>query len=221
MLIDPMPIDELRTRYEKTPRTIDSFLRPLSQVETGDRRPFPWGLMTFMVVALTALAFGIAEVTGGAWQMITMLMLPVQMGVGIQIARSASPNARTAKLLRTATLVEGRVVKAHGRLYQPSDEPEEAIVVFSTKDAARFDRTALRDVGRVVRSAAEADTPPEGMAEVVKVVNGEGWPAKVPGHDGAWVARVMVHPRRLPEEKIVDQALPLLVAPADNLVAHI
>lgn len=224
-MIDPLPLDDLRAQYGKTPRRIDSRLLPLTRVPTGPGQPFP----TVKLLLMTVVVFGGAAaicVALEASQMVGFLLAaPVWMGVGISMVRSASPSARTAKLLSTATLVEGRVIRAHGRLYQPGDEPQEAVVAFTTDAERRFDRLFLRDVVKKVRSAAEADSPPPELAEVARRLEAEGPPVKVPadvaGDDSTWVARVIVDPRRLPEEKLVDHAVPLLVAPEDGLAAHI
>lgn len=224
-MIDPLTLDELREQYGATPRRIDTRLIPLTRVATGPAKPFPIVPLLLMSVVVFGVAIGICVATGERPELGMMLASPIWMGIGIGQIRGASPSARTAKLLQTATLVEGRVIKAHGRLYQPGDEPEWATVCFTTDPDTRFDRLHLRDVVKKVRSASEAKDPAADMAEVVARIDTEGPPVKVPsalaGNDSTWVARVTVEPKRLPGEKLVDHALPLLVAPEDGLAAHI
>lgn len=224
-MIDPLTLDELREEYGATPRRVDTRLLPLTRVATGPAKPFPTIPLILMSVVVFGVAIGICVATGERPELGLMLASPIWMGIGIAQIRGASPSARTAKLLQTATLVEGRVVKAHGRLYQPGDEPEWATVVFDTAEDKRFDRLALRDIAKKVRSAAEAKQTPAGMADAVALMESDGLPVKLPvevsGSDSVWIARVTVDPRRLPQEKLVDHALPLLVAPADGLAAHI
>lgn len=224
-MIDPLTLDELRADYGSTPRRIDTRLLPLTRVATGPKRPFPTVKLLLMTAAVYGAAVGVCLALDEKPELGLMLAAPVWMGIAIGMIRAASPSARTAKLLETATLVEGRVIKAHGRLYQPGDEPETAAVAFSTDAEHRFDRLYLRDVVKKVRSAAEAKTPPAELAEVAARVEADGPPVKVPaavaGDDSTWVARVVVEPKRLPEAKLVDHAVPLLVQPADGLAAHV
>lgn len=224
-MIDPLTLDELREQYGATPRRIDTRLLPLTRVATGPSRPFPMVPLLLMSVAVFGVAVGICYATGERMELGLMLASPIWMGIGIAQIRAASPSARTAKLLKTATLVEARVIKAHGRLYQPGDTPEWASVAFTTDGEKRFDRLFLRDVVKKVRSAAEGKSPPDGLAAVVERLEADGLPVKVPqavaGNDSTWVARLTVDPRRLPAEKLVDHAVPLLVAPEDGLAAHI
>ncbi len=222
-MIDPLTLDELREQYGSTPRRIDTRLLPLTRVASGPARPFPTLPLILMSVAVFGAAIGLCIAVEERPELGLMLASPIWMGIGIAMVRGASPSARTAKLLQTATLVEGRAVKAHGRLYQPGDEPEWATVVFSVDEDKRFDRLYLRDVAKKVRSASEGETPAD-MAEAVDRLENEGPPVKLPASvtDGdVWIARVTVDPRRLPQEKLVDHAVPLLVAPADGLAAHI
>lgn len=220
-MIDPLTLDELRAEYGATPRRIDTRLLPLTRIATGPARPFPTIQLLLMSVAVFGAAVGICIATGERFELGMMLASPIWMGIGIAQIRAASPSARTAKLLKDATLVEARVIKAHGRLYQPGDEPEWAAVAFSTDPDKRFDRLFLKDVVKKVRSAAEAASPPADMAEVAARVEADGPPVAVPGEPSTWVARIVVDPRRLPEEKLVDHAVPLLVAPAEGLAAHV
>ena len=224
-MIDPLTLDELRADYGTTPRRIDTRLLPLTRIPAGPKRPFPTVSLLVMTAVVFGGAVGICMATEQPVRLGLMLAAPLWMGVAIAMIRAASPAARTAKLLETATLVEGRVIKAHGRLYQPGDEPETAAIAFSTDAAHRFDRLYLRDVVKKVRSATEAKTPPAGLAEVAARVEADGPPVKVPadvaGDDSTWIARVIVDPKRLPEEKLVDHAVPLLVQPADGLAVHV
>ena len=224
-MIDPLTLDELREQYGATPRRIDTRLLPLTRVATGPARPFPYIPILLMSVAVFGAAIGLCVAVGERPELGLMLASPIWMGIGIAQVRGASPSARTAKLLKDATLVEGRAIKAHGRLYQPGDEAAWAAVIFTADEGKRFDRKFLRDVAKKVRSAAEAKSPPAEMAEAVARLEEDGTPVKLPasvsGEAAVWVARVTVDPRRLPQEKLVDHAVPLLVAPEGGLAAHI
>lgn len=224
-MIDPLTLDELRAQYGATPRHIDTRLLPLTRIAVGPTRPFPAIPLLVMSAAVFGGAVGICLATDQRVELGLMLAAPVWMGIGIAQIRAAAPSARTSKLLRTATLVEARVIKAHGRLYQPGDEPAWAAVTFSTDPERRFDRLFLRDVAKKVRSAAEAASPPAGMAEVAARLEADGPPVPVPadvaGDGSTWVARVTVDPRRLPDEKLVDHAVPMLVDPGEGLAAHV
>lgn len=224
-MIDPLTLDELREDYGTTPRRIDTRLLPLTRIATGPKQPFPTVKLLVMSALVYGAGVGICLALDERPELGMMLAAPIWMGIGIGMIRAASPSARTGKLLETATLVEGRAIKAHGRLYQPGDEPEVAAVAFSTSEDHRFDRLYLRDVVKKVRAAAEAKTPPAELADVAARVDADGPPVKVPpsvAPDGeTWVARVIVDPKRLPEAKLVDHAVPLLVRPAEGLAAHI
>lgn len=223
-MIDPLTLDELRAQYGATPRRVDTRLLPLTRIPVGPPKPFPLVALLLMTVAVFGAAVGICIATEQTVQLGLMLAAPIWMGIAIAMIRAASPGARTAKLLQTATLVEARVIKAHGRLYQPGDEPEWATVVFSTREDQRFDRLFLRDVAKKVRAAAEGSTPAN-MTDAAARLDAEGPPVELPadvaGNGGIWVARITVDPRRLPEEKLADHAVPLLVAPAEGLAAHV
>ena len=222
-----MTFAELRDRYEKAPRKMDAYLRPLTRIETGPTLPFPY----IKLILATALIYGAGYYGALAVEFsveITLfgLALPLWMAVGIQIIRSASATERTAKLLCKGTLVTGKVVRAHNRLYQRGTEPAQATVVFTVVEDKRHDDLYLRDVVKRVRSAAEAKDPPPEMAAAAALVKSQtGVPVQLPEsvteNDDTWVGLVEINPERLPENTVVNQRVLLLVAPRGGLVAHL
>lgn len=218
-------IDHLREDYEKTPRSIDGRLKPLTRIEIEERKPFPTVKLVVVTVAIGVAGYLGAEAVEMHPFIGFFLALPIMMGVGIAIAQSASPYAKTGKLLTTAPMVLGRVVRAENKLHKPGEEPGQAVVVFSLNPERRFDVLSLKDVVKRVRSAAEAKDPPTELAEAVALMQGEGPPVKLPasvgGDEQTWLSRVEVDPRRLDENKITNHTVPLLVTPEERLVAHL
>lgn len=218
-------IEHLREDYEKTPRSIDGRLKPLTRIEVEDRKPFPTVKLIVVTTAIGAAGYIGAEMIEMHPFIGFFLALPIMMGVGIHIAQSASPYAKTGKLLTTAAMVVGRVVRADNKLHKPGEEPGKAVVVFSLSSERRFNPVSLKDPVKRVRSASESKDPPAEMAAAVALMKAEGPPVKLPasvaGDDQTWLAWVEVDPRRLDDNKITDKKVPLLVAPEERLVAHL
>lgn len=224
-MIEPLDFESIRQTYEKTPRALDSRLRPLTRLDVGERPAFPTVRLAVVLLVLSAGAYGAAIAFAVEPALAFFIALPLMLGAGIQIVRTASPAVKTARLLETAPLVLGGVVRAHNKLYRPGDEAEEAVVVFSLDGARRFDRLYLRDLVRKVRSAIEAPAPPADIAPAVVRTQEPGAPVRLPervaGEGEAWLARVLVVPDRLPDNKIGDHTVPLLVAPEQGLAVHV
>jgi hypothetical protein len=217
---------ELIERYEESPREMDAYLRPLTQIETGPAKPFPFIKLTVLTVLFgVGTYYGTTALDTGL-EISFLVMSPFWMGLGILIIRAASSSERTARLICKGTLVMGKVVRAHNRLYQRGVEPARATVVFTVVDDKRHDDLYLRDVVKRVRSAAEAKEPPPEMAAAATLVKTEtGAPVRLPAsitdNDDTWVGVVEINPERLAENKVVNRQVLLLVAPEGGLVAHL
>jgi len=221
-----LTFDELRTRYHKTPRAMDAYLRPMTQIETGPPLPFPY----IKLILATAIIYGGSYYGATALEIsvpITLFVtLPIWLGVGIQIVRAASSTERTARLLCNGPLVTGKVVRAHNRLYQPGVERALATVIFTTEEEKRDDELFLRDVVRRVRSAAEAKAPTEELAPIAEMVKSNtGAPIRLPDsiadNGQTWMGVIEINPERLADNKIVNQQVLLIVAPEGGLVAQL
>lgn len=224
-MIEPLDFETIRATYEATPRALDSRLRPLTRLEFGEKAAFPTVRLAVVLLLLSAVTYGIALALDVEAALAFFLALPLMLGAGIQIVRTASPAMRTARLLETAPLVLGGVVRAPNKLYRPGDEIDEAVVVFVLDRERRFDRQFLRDLVRKVRSAIESPEPPADIASAVVRAQQPGAPVRLPariaGEGEAWLARVLVVPDRLPDNKITDQTVPLLVAPEQGMAVHV
>lgn len=224
-IVRPMyTFDELREKYSGEPRRMDAYLRKMTYTETGDSLPFPFlklGLATALFVGgtyWTALQFDFNL------SIAAMLSLAIYMGVAIQIIRSASITERNARLLQKAPLVLARVVNGDSHLYQEGAEAGRAVVVFSL--ASRHNDGYLRGVAKRLRaSVAQANGDPDLVAVAAVIDNTAGRALKLPAgiaeDDDTWLGVVDVNPDRLPDNKIVNQSMLLLVAPGDNLVAQL
>ena len=218
--------EELRERYTERPRRMDTYLRKLTMTDTGDSIPFPFVKLTVVTLVFFGATYALAKHFEISLSIMAMLSLAIYMGVAIQVVRSASITERNAKLLKTAPLLLGRVVKGDTHLYQHSVELGRASVVFSLDEAHHDDDYYLRDVAKRLRSAADANTPPAELAEAISLVKTTtGRAVQLPtdtASDGqTWLAAVEVNPERLPENKIVKQNIILLAVPSANLVAQL
>lgn len=224
-MIEPLDFATIRETYEKTPRALDSRLRPLTRLDVGERPAFPTVRLAVVLLVLSAGTYGAAIGFAIEPALAFFVALPLLLGAGIQIVRTASPAMHIARLIETAPLVLGGVVRAHNKLYRSGEEAEEAVVVFSLDPERRYDRLYLRDLVRKVRSAVEAPAPPADIASAVVRTAEPGAPVRLPeriaGDGEAWLARVLVVPERLPEHKIGDHTVPLLVAPEQGMAVHV
>ena len=89
-----------------------------------------------------------------------------------------------------------------------------------------MDDLYLKDVAKRIRSAKESANPDEQLVDVVALVKQSAGrpiclPQSVAADGDTWIGVVDVNPERLPENKVVGQMIPLLVAPEDGLVAHL
>lgn len=224
-MIEPLDIETIRERYAATPREIDSRLRPITRLEFGEAPPFPAVRLVVVLLLLSAATYGVALWFEFEAALGFMLASPLLLGAGIQVVRAGSATVQVQRALETAPLVLGGVVRAHNTLYRSGVEPEEAVVVFACAPERRFDQLYLRDLTKALRAAAEDPTPASDLAPAVVRVTEPGPPVPLPervaGDGDAWLARVLVVPDRLPDNKIKGNLVPLLVDPESGLVAHI
>jgi len=216
--------DELREKYTDAPRRMDAYLRKLTYTDTGDSLPFP-----FLKLGLTTALFAGGTYWCGLqfdWNLsiAAMVSLAIYMGVAIQIVRGASITERNSRLIQKAPLVLARVVKGDNSLYQEGAEPGRAVVVFSL--ANPNDDGYLRGVAKRLRASVADSTAAPAVATLAAVIeNTAGRAQKLPTgiaeDDDTWLGVVDVNPERLPDNKIVNQSMLLLVAPGDNLVAQL
>lgn len=221
-----LTFDELRARYDKTPRAMDAYLRPLTRIETGPPLPFPYLKLTLATILMYGGSYYGASALDINVPITLFVVLPFWLGVCIQIVRAASATERTARLLCSGPVVTGKVVRAHNRLYQQGVERALATVVFTTEEDKRDDELFLRDVVRRVRSATEAKSPAAEMAEAANMVkNNTGLPIRLPesiaDNGQTWLGVVEINPERLADNKIVNQQVLLIVAPEGGLVAQL
>ncbi|MEE2786367.1 MAG: hypothetical protein VX589_03445 [Myxococcota bacterium] len=218
--------EELKSKYEPAPRKMDPYLRPLTLLDTGEKIPFPAVKLLLVTALSTGLSYLAALQLEASFLISLFVVCPVWMGVCIQVIRAASMSERNCERLKTGPFVLGRVVHGETRLYSQGSEPGLASVVFSTDDAHRLDELYLRDVAKRIRSAKESTSPADELMPAVTLVNSAaGQPVRLPNSvaaDGStWLGVVKINPERLPQNKVVGQQIPLLVAPESGLVAHL
>ncbi|MBU0553911.1 hypothetical protein KKF91_14755 [Myxococcota bacterium] len=150
---------------------------------------------------------------------------PITLGVFIGLIRSSSPMVQLEGKLRIAPLVLGRVVEAPNHLHRPGGEAGVAHVVFCPDKP--FDGIYLKDAVKHLRSARQAAEPPQDLGAALAALKAEGEqpPLRLPEAytpEGAvYLVAVKVNPARLPQRKISDGLVPLLVNVEAGVAVHV
>ena len=203
---------------------MDAYLRPLTHLETTRII-----ISHDEIASRNRLSIGVTYVIAKQFDFrfeISLFVACPILGVAIQVIRAASVTERNNKRLQAGPFVLGRIVHGHTRLYSPGVERGLASVVFSRDESHRMDDLYLKDVAKRIRSAKESTNPDEQLVDVVALVKQSAGrpiclPQSVAADGDTWIGVVDVNPERLPENKVVGQMIPLLVAPEDGLVAHL
>ena len=218
--------DELattRSRYEATPRTLDTELQRMAR---GDR-----GCLGDALAGLGGLAIIVFGVLGSfgllGWGFMSVGALLLVTGFLMSAAATARSGPLRRKALTEGPLVLARVVQGDPALYEPGDAVLPARVVFASTPERRWDGPFLRELGQRLQQLQRAAVIPEDQAAAAAVLRDANraetvrLPPSLAGAEEAYLAVVAIDPRRLPGRRLEDGELTLIVDPASGFAEHV
>ncbi|MCA9695149.1 MAG: hypothetical protein R3A51_13790 [Nannocystaceae bacterium] len=217
-------LGELRRRYEGTPRALDEDLSALAIGERGCLGDAITVLGVVVIIGFGALMY----LTGGGQGYVLIGAILFVTGFLLSTRAKAQSTGIKRRALSAGPLVLGKVVKGREDLWGSEPVMGPAVVVFSTAEARRFDAPFLEAVcARVKALDGAADVPAE-QAEVARQITRElvegviRLPASLV-EDAApvFLATTIVDAHRLPQRRLTDGTLPLIVAPELGVVEHV
>ncbi len=213
----------IRSRYEATPRTLDTDLQRMARGDRGCLGDALAGLGGLAIIVFGVLAsFGLL-----GWGFMSAGALLLVTGFLMSAAATARSGPLRRKALTEGPLVLARVVQSDPALYQPGDAVLPARVVFAAAPERRWDGRFLRELGQRLQQLHRADATPPDQAAVAAVLRDANrvetvrLPPSLAGADEAYVAVVAVDPRRLPGRRLEDGELTLIVDPSSGFAEHV
>lgn len=213
----------IRSRYEATPRTLDTDLQRMARGDRGCLGDALAGLGALAIVVFGVLAsFGLL-----GWGFMSAGAVLLVTGFLMSAAAAARSGPLRRKALTDGPLVLARVVQGDPALYEPGDAVLPARVVFAPAPTRRWDGALLRELGQKLQQLQRAGTTPTDQVAVAAVLRDPNrvetvrLPPSLAGAEEAYVAVVAVDPRRLPGRRLEDGALTLIVDPASGFAEHV
>lgn len=213
----------IRSRYEATPRTLDTDLQRMARGDRGCLGDALAGLGGLAIIVFGVLAsFGLV-----GWGFMSAGALLLVTGFLMSAAATARSGPLRRKALTEGPLVLARVVQSDAALYAPGDAVLPARVVFAATPARRWDGSFLRELGQRLQQLHRAEVTPADQAAVAAVLRDANrvetvrLPPSLAGAEEAYVAVVAVDPRRLPGRRLEDGELTLIVDPASGFAEHV
>lgn len=209
----------IRSRYEATPRTLDTDLQRMARGDRGCLGDALAGLGGLAIIVFGVLgSFGLLGwgfMSAGAVLLVTGFLM------------SAAATARSAPLRRKAVtdgpLVLARVVPGDSSSSGSGDAVLPMRVVFAPAPARRWDGPFLRELGQRLQQLQRAGTTPPDQVAVAAVLRDANrietvrLPQSLAGADEAYLAVVAVDPRR----SLADGELTLIVDPTSGFAEHV
>ena len=209
----------IRSRYEATPRTLDTDLQRMAR---GDRGCLGDGLAGLGGVAL--VVFGVLASFGlVGWGFMSAGALLLVTGFLMSAAATARSGPLRRKALTDGPLVLARVVPGDAAQSGSGDAVLPMRVVFAPTSKRRWDGRFLRELGQRLQQLRGTATTPSDQAAVAAVLRDANrvetvrLPPSLAGADEAYLAVVAVDPRRW----FADSELTLIVDPASGFAEHV
>jgi hypothetical protein len=213
----------IRSRYEATPRTLDTDLLRMARGDRGCLGDALAGVGGLAIIVFGVLAsFGLL-----GWGFMSSGAVLLVAGFLMSAAATARSGPLRRKALIDGPLVLARVVQGDPALYEPGDAVLPARVVFAPTPAHRWDSALLRELGQRLQQLHRADTTPADQAAVAAVLRDANrvetvrLPPSLAGAEEAYIAVVAVDARRLPGRRLEDGELTLIVDPASGFAEHV
>ena len=236
--------DELRRRYEVTPRVLDDRLRarlpeaPSSQTTVVPKPsalpPWVWVLVG-AGAPLAGLAFFLLLQRGLPYDKLPVIAggaLVVIGTLGWLLLRSRTRNEGGERrleelILEQGPLVLGHLVRADERLWQPGAPPGRALVLFSLDPARRFDRTYLDRLVSEIQVLRGGTMPDMALVDVWRMVNSDKAtgavpvPEQVAGNARTHLAAMTVVPKWLERGRLTSRSLLCVAHPKGRRLMQI
>ncbi len=224
--------DELRRRYEATPRQLDDRLwSRLREGATATPRPTAspgmpgWGLVCaalggplagavfYYFLRVDTRSYWLLGAAGG------LLVIAGAIGYftlhkSVPAVQDEAPKKTEEQLiLEQGPLVMGHLVRADERLWQPGAPPGRALLLFSTDPAKRFDRTYLDRLVGEIQVLRGGTMPDLSMVEVWRMVNSDKAsgsvpvPAQLAGGEKTFLAALTIVPKWLDRGRLTSRSL--------------
>lgn len=213
----------IRSRYEATPRTLDTDLQRMARGDRGCLGDGLAGLGGLAIIVFGVLAsFGLV-----GWGFMSAGALLLVTGFLMSAAATARSGPVRRKALTEGPLVLARVVQGDPALYEPGDAVLPARVVFAAAPERRWDSALLRELGQKLQQLHRAGVTPADQAAVAAVLRDANrtetvrLPPSLAGAEEAYVAVVAVDARRLPGRRLEDGELTLIVDPSSGFAEHV
>ncbi len=213
----------IRSRYEATPRTLDTDLQRMARGDRGCLGDGLAGLGGLAIIVFGVLAsFGLV-----GWGFMSAGALLLVTGFLMSAAATARSGPVRRKALTEGPLVLARVVQGDPALYEPGDAVLPARVVFAAAPERRWDSALLRELGQKLQQLHRAGVTPADQAAVAAVLRDANrtetvrLPPSLAGAEEAYLAVVAIDARRLPGRRLEDGELTLIVDPSSGFAEHV
>lgn len=213
----------IRSRYEATPRTLDTDLQRMARGDRGCLGDGLAGLGGLAIIVFGVLAsFGLV-----GWGFMSAGALLLVTGFLMSAAATARSGPVRRKALTEGPLVLARVVQGDPALYEPGDAVLPARVVFAAAPERRWDSALLREFGQKLQQLHRAGVTPADQAAVAAVLRDANrtetvrLPPSLAGAEEAYLAVVAIDARRLPGRRLEDGELTLIVDPSSGFAEHV
>lgn len=229
--------DELRRRYEATPRQLDDRLWTrlreggTSTPRSAQQKGFPiWALLCIGLGAPAAGAvfFYLLRVNERSYWLLGAAGVVLLVAGVIGLASLRSSAAATVEIdgkteeqliLEQGPLVLAHLVRADERLWQPGAPPGRALLLFSLDPSRRFDRTYLDRLVSEIQVLRGGTMPDMSLVDVWRMVNSDKAEGSVPipapmaGNNATFLAVLVLNPKWLDRGRLTSRSVLAIAHP--------
>lgn len=230
--------DELRRRYEATPRQLDDRLWTrlreggTNTPRTSQQQTIPlWALIGILIGAPAAggLFFYLLRVNERSYWLLGAagIVLLVAGVIGLASLRSSAAasavevdgKSEEQLILEQGPLVLAHLVRADERLWQPGAPPGRALLLFSLDPARRFDRTYLDRLVGEIQVLRGGTMPDMSLVDVWRMVNSEKAegsvliPQQMAGNPSTFLAVLLLVPKWLDRGRLTSRSVLAIAHP--------